>query len=201
MQMACGTSNRTIRMDILDRDIFGKSPNTPTQTSWTMAVMNTLDKALGAGAMDKPLFNLSDRPQLPAPDTKILQGLESGKFDYVFKLDKPLSELAREAEQPPILATVILTEAHPAVPIQAELPKYPPIARAAHLEGKVSVEFDVLPNGRTKHVSFPESRVKLLQSTTTNAIEKWIFPTTSEGHKEQATLFFNLNCKPSNNSH
>ena len=201
MEMACGASARTIRMDILDRDLFDKSPNTPPQTSWTMAVMNTLDEALGPGALDKPLFDLSDKAQSPAPNSKILQGLKSGKFDNVFQLDKPLSDIARKAEQRPPLPDVILTETNPAIPIQAELPQYPLIAKVAHLEGMVSVEFDVLPDGRTRHVSFPEGRMKMFQATTTSAIEKWIFPTTSEGHKERATLSFNLNCNPSHNSH
>lgn len=201
MQMACGGSNRTIRMDILDRDIFDKAPNTPSQTSWTMAVMNTLDQALGPGALEKPLFDLSDRAHTPPSNSKILQGLESGKFDHVFQLNKPLSEFVHEAEQLPSLPNVILTEISPTVPIQAELPKYPPIARVAHLEGTISVEFDVLPDGRTKHVSFPEGSMKMFQATTTDAIGKWIFPITSEGYRERATLSFNLNCRSTHNSH
>lgn len=39
MQVTCGGENRQIRTDILDRDLFDSAPNTPKNTSWSMAVL------------------------------------------------------------------------------------------------------------------------------------------------------------------
>jgi protein TonB len=86
----------------------------------------------------------------------------------------------------------VLQDYSPAAPIEAELPGYPPIAKAAHVDGKVSVSFHVTPDGRTENISF--AKQTLLQSATQAAVEKWRFPETKEGHEEHVTVEFKLNC-------
>jgi TonB family protein len=195
MQVSCGTKERSIRMNVLDKDMFGQAPNTPEHTSWTMAVMSSLDAALGPGVLDKPMFALNDskQPSENITELDISQDLRSGKFDDLFKTEKPLSELALEAEKQPHLPTVKLAESSPAIPITMELPRYPPIARAEHAEGEVSITFDVTADGQTKNLSFGDSG-KLFHSTTAAVVEKWTFPKTAEGYKEHITLSFKLNC-------
>ena len=90
---------------------------------------------------------------------------------------------------------VELQDYSPATPIEANLPKYPPIAKAAHVDGKVSVSFHVTPDGRTENISF--DRQTLMQNATQAAVEKWRFPETAEGHDEHVTLEFKLNCPSS----
>jgi hypothetical protein len=57
IQVRCAGKNRQIRTDILDRDLFDSAPNTPKNTSWSMAVLQRLDSAIGPGVIDKPIFS------------------------------------------------------------------------------------------------------------------------------------------------
>jgi hypothetical protein len=155
MHVSCRGKERSIRMDILDRDMFDPKANTPKQTSWTMAVMSSLDDVLGPGAMDKPMFD-PGKPETTSQqlETPILHRLRSGQFDTLFDSKQTLSELARQAAQPLPSPNVVLQDYSPVAPIEAELPGYPPIAKAAHADAKVSVSFHVTPDGRTEDISF-----------------------------------------------
>jgi hypothetical protein len=156
MHVSCGGKERAIRMNILDRDMFDRSANTPKQTSWTMAVMSSLDAVLGPGVMDKPIFDLDKivPPSSQQPETSMSERLRSGVFDALFDSKQTLSELAREAIQPLPSPNVVLEDYSPAAPIKADLPNFPPIAKAAHADGKVSVSFHVTPDGRAENISF-----------------------------------------------
>lgn len=196
MHFSCGGKERAIRMDILDRDMFDPGANTPKQTSWTMTVMSSLDNVLGPGVMENPMSS----PSKPVPssqkvETPILRRLRSGQFDTLFDSKPLLSELARQAAQPLPSPNIVLQDYSPAAPIEAELPSYPPLAKAAHMGGKVSVSFHVTPDGRTENISFGKQTV--LDTTTQAAVEKWRFPQTTEGHEEHVTIEFKLNCPPS----
>jgi TonB family protein len=196
MRVSCRGKERAIRMDILNRDMFDPGPNTPKQTSWTMAVMSSLDGVLGPGVMEKPMFG----PGKPATtsqraETTIARRLRSGEFDTLFDSKPLLSDLAAQAARPLVSPNVVLEYYSPAAPTEAELPGYPPIAKAAHVDGKVSVSFHVTPDGRTENISFEKQT--LMQSATQAAVEKWRFPETAEGHDEHVTLEFKLNCPSS----
>lgn len=56
MQVNCGGTTRVIRSDILDRDMFDAAANTPTNTAWTMQLLDNLNQALGPGVMEKSMF-------------------------------------------------------------------------------------------------------------------------------------------------
>jgi TonB family protein len=197
MHVSCGGKARVIRMDILDRDMFDPNAHTPKQTSWTMAVMGSLDDVLGPGVMAKPMFDsgkagATSTLQLETP---ILKKLRSGQFDTLFDSKQPLSELALEAAQPLRLPNVVLEDYSPVAPIEAELPGYPPIARAAHVGGEVSVSFHVTPDGRTENIAF--AKQTLMRSATQAAVEKWKFPESEAGHEEHVTIEFKVNCPSS----
>jgi hypothetical protein len=89
--------DRRIRADILDRDLFDKSPNTPAHTSWTMDVLSQLDEALGPGVWDKPIFPATPANELTSPQRPstltILEELKNGSYDSHFGSTKKLSEL------------------------------------------------------------------------------------------------------------
>jgi TonB family protein len=196
MHVSCRGKERAIRMDILDRDMFDPTANTPKQTSWTMAVMSSLDDVLGPGVLDKPMFDPGKAEATSLQkETPILHRLRSGQFDTLFDSKQLLSELARQAAQPVPSPNVVLQDYSPVAPIEAELPSYPPIAKAAHADAKVSVSFHVTPDGRTENISFEKQT--LMQNATQAAVEKWRFPETKEGHDEHVTIEFKLNCPSS----
>lgn len=184
-------------MDILDRDMFDAAANTPEQTSWTMRVMGSLDKALGPGVMEKPMFDMGSESSSTLGPKTIFKNLRSGEFDGLFHSAKTLSEMAREASQSPSVPSVILSDSFPVAPIKAELPKYPPIARAAHVEGAVSVDFQVTPEGQAENVSFNGDKLLMLHGAVEEAVWGWKFPESRDEHAGHATIEFKLNCPAS----
>jgi protein TonB len=48
---------------------------------------------------------------------------------------------------------VELISASPISPSSSTLPKYPPIGRAAHVSGKVTMSFDVTPAGQIENLN------------------------------------------------
>src|SRR5882762_9345741 len=66
MQVECGTQTRLIRSDILDRDMFDPTTKTPEHTSWTIALLQRMDSAVGPGAIDTqrifPTIGTDERP-------------------------------------------------------------------------------------------------------------------------------------------
>ncbi len=65
MQATCSGQDRQLQMNILDRDIYDRRTPTPTNTSWSMRVLSTLNDSLGQGSEAKPIF--SDEPCIAAP--------------------------------------------------------------------------------------------------------------------------------------
>jgi hypothetical protein len=102
MQVQCGNQTRIIRSDILDRDMFDPAGQTPEHTSWTMQLLESLNKSLGPRVMDKPMFEIAKAEEVPdkSSDPEILRQLETGKYDGLFQgaPDKP-SDLYRAARK------------------------------------------------------------------------------------------------------
>ncbi len=197
LSVSCKGEKRRIRMDILDKDLFDRSPNTPPNTSWTMAVLSQLDDNLGPGVMDKPALSLgAPKPKSSnASDPAMLAALKNGQYDGLFDSEKKLSELYRESQEPSRLPSVQLLGVTPVPPVSADLPQYPPIARAAHVEGEVKVSFDLSSTGKVESLFF-DSGSELFRASVTDAISKWQFPPSSDGRHEQAKIGFMLNCPP-----
>lgn len=196
--LTCNGEERRIRADILDRDLFDKTPNTPENTSWTMQVLAQLDEALGPGALDKPIFATNPQKAQNVEQTSsnlsILENVKKGSYDDYFKTDKKLSQLYRESLEPPALPPVEMISFDLQTSGNRVLPIYPPIARAAHVEGIVEITFDVSRSGEIGNIQVV-SGPKLLEKATRDAVSQWIFPPSSEIHHEQAKIAFRLNCK------
>jgi TonB family protein len=196
--LTCNDKERNIRADILDRDLFDNSPNTPENTSWTMKVLRQLDEVLGPGPMNKPIFASMDDEKPGAidfPSPPILEGLKGGTYDAYFNSDKKLSQLYRESLDAPAPVSVVLTNT--TLDPSLKLPTYPPIARAAQVEGTVEVSFDITPSGNTNNVEIIDGP-KMLQGASSDAISRWIFPASSEVRHERLTFVYSLNCKRPN---
>lgn len=200
MQVQCGGQARTIRSDILDRDMFDPHAGTPEHTSWTMGILAQLDHALGPGVMDKPMITLPGGAGGSAepPDSPTFQEIAAGKYDPLFPgtTDKP-SQIylsTNKAISPP---TVSLVESTPLKPIAAPLPQYPPIARAASVEGTFTFTLDVQADGRTANFAV-ENGQPLFRAAMENASHEWVFPNQAAGQRVVVTVDFALNCHDKN---
>lgn len=196
MQVQCGNRVRTIRSDILDKDMFDKAANTPEHTSWTMRLLTRLDQAAGPGVMEQPMFAMpgdAEAPKDPMP-SEIAGEIGSGKYDGLFEgaPDKP-SDLYLASQKPRPAPTVRLLSSSPAQPELFVQPAYPPLAKLAHVEGSVSFKVGVNPDGSTKDFAV-DSGHPLLREVVRQAVAGWKFPKGSAGQQVQATIEFKVNC-------
>jgi hypothetical protein len=196
MQVTCGGEDRRIRMDILDRDMFDPHPVTPEHTSWTMGILGRLDLALGSTIMNRPAFTLSEasQPASQPQSSPLLEKLEKGLLDSLFERgsQKP-SELFRQSRNPPPGPTVDLTNSSPLRPIVWDLPKYPPLARAAHVSDQVRFAVVVQSDGHTSPPSFLSGN-PLLRGAVATSVAGWRFPAEAAGQEIKVTIDFKMNC-------
>ena len=127
MDVSCNSKIRRIKSAVLDKDMFDSAPDTPKYTSWTMQLLDKLNKPLGPGVLDKPMFpSLAKNEPLPhqAPDSQTLADVCAGMFDTLFeRAPDKLSELCREAEKlPPPPPSVRLVSSAPVQPASYVLP-------------------------------------------------------------------------------
>jgi len=196
MQVPCGSRTRIINAKVLEQDWFEKTPNTPRNTRWTMDLLDRLDKATGPGVMEKPLFQVdaAGGASVAIPDDEISHDLSSGKYDGLFA-DAPdkASALYLASQQRPADPVVQVVTVEPVAPVTVVQPRYPLIARLAHVEGLVSVSFDVNAAGSPENLSF-EGGPGLLYGAATTAVQAWTFPVSSAGQRVHATIQFDANC-------
>ena len=193
MQVQCGQATRTLRMDILDRDMFDPDPNTPPNTSQTMALLNKLDGVLGRGVLQRPMFDLSTHTSTKA-HSEAIDELREGKFDALFKgdPDKP-SQLYMESQKAYPAPTITLVSVSPIAPISPKFSPYPPIARLTHVEGLVRFGLKVSSIGTSSDIRFL-SGPAMLKAYTIAAISKWKFSPAAAGKNIRGTIDFALNC-------
>lgn len=193
-QVSCAGVTRNIRFEVLDRDIFDQRTQTPMNTSRSMALLGKLDKALGGGPMNEPAFriNNSREPAAPVNPDAMLLDLESGRYDALISGDS-LSALYKDSQQPSIDRTVTVEAVEGPAPIHPTRPVYPPIARAAHVEGEVLLSIRMNPDGAVTEAS-TISGPKLLQGVSEAAAKEWTFPSTADGGTSKIRFVFALNC-------
>jgi Gram-negative bacterial TonB protein C-terminal len=200
MQVQCGGQTRIIRSDILDRDLFDRHAGTPEHTSWTMGILSRLDQALGPGVMDKPMITLpgdSDGSAEPL-DSSMFQEIAMGKYDPLFPgtTDKP-SQIYLSTTKAIPTPTVSFIKSSPFEPTVAPLPKYPPIARAASLEGTFTFTVDVQLDGRITNLAVEHGN-PLFRRAMEDASHGWVFPMEAAGQRVAVTVEFALNCHDTN---
>lgn len=194
-QIACNGKPRSIRYEVLDRDLFATSPKTPVQTSRTMKLLEALDKALGGGDLGSPIFSTgvptTDSPSAQQSDA-LLKELAAGAFDGLFTSDS-ISQLFKDSQQPHKSPLVTIESSFLLSPINPQLPTYPPIARAAHVGGKVGLHLSVEATGKVKDVVATEGP-EMLRRSAIDAAKTWVFPRGPIAHPENAAVKFDLNC-------
>jgi TonB family protein len=196
MQASCNGKDRQLQMNILDRDIYDSRTPTPTNTSWSMRVLSTLNDSLGPSSEDKPIFQIGVAPHHDFPNTPLVNAIRDGRFDDLFGNDSGVSQIVTEADQPlPPPPSVEIENVTPVSPMALEAPGYPPIAIAARIEGLVHARFDIAADGRTRNIVFDdEARLKMLQGAVSEAILKWNFPQPAWGQSGKVAIRFALNC-------
>jgi TonB family protein len=141
--------------------------------------------------LDKDMF---EPPVKGEPFSPILLDLSAGKYDVLFKdaPDRP-SDLYRAAQNKPAIPSVQLQSSTPFQPIKLTLPKYPPIAKAAHVQGVVTFKIAVDANGGVRDVTF-DGGSPLLRFAVKDAVAGWRFAEEAFNRQVKATVNFALNC-------
>jgi hypothetical protein len=196
IQVECSGGTRLIRADILDRDIFAQHPDTPQYTAWSRALFDKLDQATGDRPWDKPIFPVSQAVLAPPAisQSTALQAIADGKFDEIFgdAPERP-SALYRMAQNVPRKPFIELTSSEPARPVVYVDPLYPPIAKAARVDGSVEFHLTVGGDGSAKDTAI-DSGPAMLRQAAINAIAKWKFSTNDSGKVVRGSIRFGLNC-------
>jgi hypothetical protein len=195
MQVRCGDKTRRIRMDILDQDLFDPSPHPPEHTSWTMEVLKRLDEATGQGVMERPLFPVDEPTATGAPvESSLLEGVKRGEFDsLVAGAPHKLSDLYAESLKVPPAPSVVLLTPSPFRPVSASLPKYPGIARLAHLNGVVAFRLTVTDDGGIANLQWLND-TPVFSGDVATGLKQWRFPPEAAGRDFVGVIEFKMNC-------
>jgi len=195
MRVRCGTQTRIIRAHIFEDYWFKPGAGVPKTPFSLMELVNRMDQAVGPGVMDKPMITLPEEGNSSSnDDSAALQGLNAGKYDELFEGAKDkVSDLYRAAQTHPLAPSVRLVESIPFTPDSPILPKYPPIARAARVEGQVKFTATIDSLGTPNLVTL-EGGNPLLKLGVRETIESWKFPEDATNHEIHGTIEFLLNC-------
>lgn len=197
MHVKCGGQDRLIRADILDRDMFDPAPNTPKNTSWTTQLLDKLDKVLGPGALDKPMFpQVSDKDEALSKSPKVisLKEVEAGDYDLLFQgAPDKASDLFKASQTQPVKPAIRLVSSTPYAPKEFVSPVYPVMAKLARVEGRVQIQLKVGTDGRVTRFDWKSGHV-LLRKSTEEAVSKWSFPSEAAEQEVAVVLDFSTNC-------
>jgi len=81
----------------------------------------------------------------------------------------------------------------PLRPVVYELPKYPPLARAAHISDQVRLTVVVKSDGHTSPPSFLGGN-PLLRGAVAASVASWRFQAEAVGREMRVTIDFKMNC-------
>lgn len=201
MRVTCGGQRRLIRADILDRDMFDPNAKTPENTAWTMTLMEQLNKPVGPGVMEKPMFQVNESPAQEVTQSKreadLLAEIESGEFDALFPVGPGSEKLSLMVKGThdfrPKPWSAKLKSSTPFAPQNFMEVGYPPLALQTRTEGEVSLAFEVSLDGSTGNARILSGH-KLLNQAALSAAAGWKFPTSASGQTIQATIKFAINC-------
>jgi TonB family protein len=197
LRAKCGDSERLIRSDILDRDWFAEKPDTPDLTRWTMQLLEKLDARTGPSPLERPVFDVGGAQPLSPIDQQTARELDEGRFDYLFPGSPvSVSQLYRDSLKPQINPEAVVESISPIKPISMTPPSYPPIARAARVEGNVEIQFDVDDSGHVVD-SFVAKGHPMLTSAAEQVVRTWQFLPGGGRWQVKAIISYKMNCPPS----
>lgn len=198
MEFQCPSGPRVIASAVMGPDLYEAHPETPQLTSWTMKLLEKLDAVLGPGAKNKPMFPVEDEKSSGAkePTEDFVKQLETGRFDGLFTSSADLpSAIYSESKKPVRDAEVNLAQIAPAAPDTYIAPKYPPIAKAARMEGAVSFQLVTGDSCVVGDVNITDGP-KMLHRAVIDSVKQWKFCKLPIGTKVSGSILFQLNCPP-----
>jgi hypothetical protein len=197
LRVSCGNQTRVIRSDILDRDTFDPAAKKSPATSWTMQLLDRLTQAVGPGVLSIAAFAAFEDSATPARalESAIGEQLASGEYDPLFANapDKPSAIYTSAAN----FVVPDVVEVKGSLLIKPEvvvLPKYPPLARAANVQGTVYFSVDVSYAGEPTNVLVTQGH-PLLRGAVKDAVLQWKFPNGIPGEQLHAAIAFGLHCQ------
>jgi TonB family protein len=194
MDASCGGTERILRMDILDRDIYDLRTQTPSNTSWTMSLLSQLNDVLGPGSEEKPIFQTEPAKPQKVPDTDLVRAIGDGKFDDLFGAREGVSQIVREAGQAhPTAPSVEIESVAPIGPLSPKMPVYPQITILARMEGVVNVTFEISAQGKPHNIVVVDGP-PMLQQSVIDGLSGWSFPQSAWGSSGRAAIRFRRNC-------
>ena len=197
VQFRCGSETRVLDVNVQESDIFDTRWKTPTLTAWFMKMVETLDKQTGSSMWDEPIFKL-DAAEKPKHETQtepeILKEVAAGKYDKLFDGPDLPSVMYRDAQVKIVEPTIQLVSSMPIMPNEITLPTYPPIAKAARVEGVVVVDFKIGEECKPMNLQV-KSGPKMLEQTSKEAISKWKYCPAKKDQEVEVTFDFKLNCQ------
>lgn len=188
MRAVCGGKVRLIRASVFEDYWFDRSRAIPEHTLTMMELVNKLDSAID------PDERVSSRKN----EHEVLEGeIAAGDYDSLFetKIEKP-SVLYRGAVRPVGSPTVELVSSSPLQPKIFMAPVYPPIARAAHIQGKASLALTIDGSGKVSKIVFDDAH-PMLKAAIEKAVYEWQYSSGADNRTAQVILEFKLNCSDS----
>ena len=182
----CGEEPRTMRAEILDRELFDADPIAAKRT-WTMQFLQGLDLTVGPNGMDKP-------ENSSAASKALLADVAAGKYDNLFfnTPERP-SNLAKQTGHPTTWPQVEIADVEPLQPEVSRMPEYPLRARAASVEGTVVAKASVDQQGMVTSVEI-ESGHPMLRNSVQQAVSQWKFPATLGQQDVEVKVAFKTHC-------
>lgn len=104
-----------------------------------------------------------------------------------------LSELFRQAQNPPPKPTVELVSSSPFRPDSYSPLGCPPLAKLTHTDGQVTFSAEVTPMGTISNPKFLNGH-PLLKPGLEHDLASWKFPLEAAGQTIQATVDYKMNC-------
>jgi hypothetical protein len=202
VQLQCGPKARVLTADVLDRDLYAAHPDTPQVTSWSMQVLTKLDAVLGPGAADKPIFDLSESTPGAPPGSQLdfVGQLQQGQFDGLFPSAADLpSKIYSDSKKPQTDTAIKVVFIEPGEPDTYVAARYPPIAKAARVEGDVSFHARTGGNCGLEDVTV-SAGPKMLHGAVIDSVQQWKFCKLPIGTEVRGTIKFQLNCPATINS-
>ncbi len=146
------------------------------------------------------MFPVGDKAE-PTPigsESEAVRDVGLGKYDGLFqRTTAKASEVYRAAQSRPPAPSVRLVSSSPVQPEVLVLPKYPPLARMARIEGPVTFTAEIDPSGSTAGFTLLKGH-PMLSGAVKEAVSGWKFPKETAPQLIEARIDFGLNCPAQN---
>ena len=192
LRLQCGDGIRTFQISAWDSDLFEPDSKIAPRTAWIRSVFEIVDKE-GPELEEIQLFKVpTDRIVSREVRSPMEEMLRKGLFDGMLaKAPHALSAIYAESQRTWPAPTAVLKSATLFLP-DGDVPLYPDIARAARLQGTVTISATVLRDGTMTDVRV--TGPPLLVTAARARVSKWIFDAGAAERGFEGVIEYDLNC-------